>query len=84
MSLLLILEIIRFGKMYPFGPLVDNLMIKFVNDKDPGNILISHIYLLLGCAIPLWLNLTYNFPSLIEYTGILSIAIGDSAVWSSC
>lgn len=70
----------------------------FVNDfldhKDSGTAILSHFYLLTGCAGSLWLDgyvlkffITWKFidvisrPSkLLQYTGILALGLGDAAV----
>lgn len=52
-------------------------------DKN-GNAILSHIYLLLGCALPIWLNRFYVFngsssPSaVLALSGTLSLGVGDS------
>ena len=35
---------------------VADFMERFRDEKDPGPLLLTHIYLLLGCAIPVWLH----------------------------
>lgn len=54
-----------------------------------GNLVVTHIYLLLGCAFPLWVaHLTHQGgeegrpkPNVfVPYAGVLALGIGDSAV----
>ncbi len=47
------------------------------NDLDRGEMVLSHIYLLLGCALPFWLNTASNL-DLSCFSGVISLGIGDS------
>jgi hypothetical protein len=74
-------------------------MNEFLDEKDDGTAILSHFYLLTGCAGSLWLEgwvvfLTIAFlchysngvqrPSrLLQYTGILALGVGDAVV-SGC
>jgi len=57
------------------------------NYRDVGApIILSHLYLLLGCAIPVWVaaagtitSVTYNL-SYLSSLGVTTIAIGDAMV----
>lgn len=69
----------------PLGCLVEKYLRPYVDEKDSGVLIMSHIYLLTACAIPLWLHpnaLTIpkdlSINSLVLLSGILSVGIGDS------
>ncbi|KAJ1976627.1 dolichol kinase [Dimargaris verticillata] len=47
----------------------------FADDHDAGPAVLSHLYLLLGCAVPLWLGLIHPLGSL---AGVLTLGIGDA------
>jgi dolichol kinase len=49
-------EVIRFFKLYPLGEIIHKFMTTFIDQKDTGTAILSHIYLLIGCALPVWLN----------------------------
>lgn len=69
-------------------------MNEFLDQKDSGTAILSHFYLLTGCAGSLWLeeygliliNLRQDLnhhcrPSrLLQYTGILALGVGDALV----
>lgn len=56
-ALFIYLEIIRTKKMWPFSNPLNEFLSRFLEPKDEsGPLLTSPIYLLLGCAIPIWLE----------------------------
>ncbi|KAG0687344.1 hypothetical protein C6P40_002474, partial [Pichia californica] len=76
--ILIIIEILRFNELPPFGKLIKNFFIKFQDEKDNKNeIILSYIYLILGISLPLWIN---NVNKLREssYIGLISLGLGDS------
>ena len=57
MSLLLIVEVLRLGRVPPFGTSIHNYMKMQVDSRDKdGPLFLTHLYLLAGCAMPLWLS----------------------------
>lgn len=46
----------------------------FLNSKESG-LSLSPIYLLIGCALPVWLE---EHPSIIQHSGIILLGIGDT------
>ena len=38
------------------GPAVENSFRVFVDDRDQGPVLLTHIYLLVGLSLPLWMT----------------------------
>ncbi|KAF7317040.1 Dolichol kinase [Mycena chlorophos] len=68
-------EYIRYFAIYPLGAAVHRFMSEFLDTKDSGTAILSHFYLLTGCAGALWLE----GPSwLLQYTGVLVLGIGDA------
>lgn len=56
-------------------PQLDAFMVRCRNaQRDTGIFTLSHIYLLLGCAIPVWMGHTLEEQS----AGIISLGLGDS------
>ena len=45
----------RFFSLWPLGDAIHKVMMQFVDSKDSGLLILSHIYLLAGFALPLWL-----------------------------
>ncbi|KAJ3512879.1 hypothetical protein NLJ89_g3256 [Agrocybe chaxingu] len=69
-------EYVRYFAIYPFGAAVHLFMNEFLDHKDSGTAILSHFYLLTGCAGSLWLE----GPSmLLQFTGILTLGLGDAA-----
>jgi dolichol kinase len=59
-------------------------MTQFIDEKDSSGVITTHIQLLLGCAIPLWLSFRSE-NTFIPVVGILAVAVGDAAAatWGS-
>ncbi len=80
LMMLLAVEVLRCASLLPDS--INTYLISFKDEKDSGSLIITHIYLLLGCALPLWLYES-DFPTVSSYAGLLIIGIGDSAVQCS-
>ena len=55
---------------------LNEFMEKCRNELDSGEMIFSHLYLLLGCAIPFWLN--GNHLKMSSFAGVISLGVGDS------
>lgn len=47
-------EYVRYFALYPFGAAVHVFMNEFLDSKDSGTAILSHFYLLTGCANSVW------------------------------
>jgi dolichol kinase len=70
------LELARFGKV---APAVESFMRSFTDARDSGQLIITHIYLLIGCAAPLWIDSRFDLHPMAAFTGLLIVGIGDAA-----
>jgi dolichol kinase len=70
------LELARFGKV---APAVESFMRSFTDARDSGQLIITHIYLLIGCAAPLWIDNRFDLHPMAAFTGLLIVGIGDAA-----
>jgi hypothetical protein len=73
-------EYARYFALYPIGAGMHLFFTEFVDSKDCGPVILSHFFLLCGCAGPLWLE---GKPGIRLYTGVLSLGVGDSMVCHS-
>jgi dolichol kinase len=55
-SFLLVAEYMRLVRVPPFGIHIHDFMVAYVDEKDRGVLVMTHLYLLLGCAIPVWVR----------------------------
>ena len=56
--LFLALECLRAAQLAPLGDAVARFVAPYVDGRDlRGPVVVSHIFLLVGCAVPLWLSL---------------------------
>jgi len=59
LSLFLVLEVLRASQIYPFAKFIGLFLAPYVDGRDlKGPMVISHVFLLVGCAIPFWLSLS--------------------------
>jgi dolichol kinase len=54
------------------GEKIDTFMRSFIDERDSGSLILTHLYLLVGCAAPVWLYTPAN-PS--EGTQLLSLTL---------
>jgi len=81
LSLFILAEYIRWAKLPPFAQKMSVFMKSYLDLRDSGSVILTHSYLLLGCALPLWLHmhvLAVTHPSAIQaaldsYTSFHSI-----------
>ncbi|KAF8623616.1 hypothetical protein AX17_007319 [Amanita inopinata Kibby_2008] len=74
-ALFIFAEYIRYFAIYPFGAVIHVFMNDFLDQKDNGTAILSHFYLLTGCAGSVWLE---SPTRLLQYTGIFALGIGDA------
>ena len=69
-------EYARYFALYPIGASLHIFFSEFVDsrDKDSGPVILSHFYLLTGCAGGLWLE----GGGIKRFTGVLAIGVGDA------
>lgn len=68
-------EYVRYFALYPFGASVHLFMNEFLDHKDSGTAILSHFYLLTGCAGSVWFE---GSSRLLLYTGTLAVGVGDA------
>ena len=61
---------------------IHELYSSFLDEKEnPNGFLYTHVGLVFGCALPLWISVSHQSPShllLLPYLGILSLGVGDA------
>ncbi|EKX50018.1 hypothetical protein GUITHDRAFT_104416 [Guillardia theta CCMP2712] len=82
-ALLVSLELIRASRIRPFSASLERVVAVHVDERDSGVFIFTHIYLLVGCALPSWLT-PYQGPrgrfSILEpLAGALIVGVGDTA-----
>lgn len=68
-------EYVRYFALWPFGVSVHLFLNEFLDSKDSGTAILSHFYLLAGCASPLWLE---GRSEILSAFGVISLGIGDA------
>ncbi|KAK3053220.1 dolichol kinase [Extremus antarcticus] len=58
LAVFLLLEIIRAGQVQPLGNAISRFVAPYVDGRDlRGPVVVSHFFLLIGCAVPMWFSL---------------------------
>ncbi|KZT42170.1 hypothetical protein SISSUDRAFT_1030673 [Sistotremastrum suecicum HHB10207 ss-3] len=71
-------EYVRYFALYPFNNSVHLFLSEFIDpndNKDEGAAILSHFYLLTGCAGTLWLE---GSSRTLDVTGTIALGIGDA------
>lgn len=81
-------EVLRIFRVPPFGAHLQQFMEPFVDRRDEGVAVLTHIYLLLGCAIPIWCDVVLRTvsrepgenmqPTMLPFSGLVSITLSNS------
>lgn len=94
LSIFLLLDLFRASQLPPISKALTYFLAPYVDGRDHrGPVVVSHIFLLIGCAIPLWLSLgaterTGDSPfagwdirsrDLSMVSGIVCVGMGDAA-----
>ena len=86
--LLLVLDGLRAVRAPGVGQALHTYMVQFTDERDEGVLILTHVYLLLGCAMPVWLavlgetadeELAGRSTLLFALGGVLTVGIGDTA-----
>ncbi|EOD38721.1 hypothetical protein EMIHUDRAFT_122165 [Emiliania huxleyi CCMP1516] len=51
-----LLELVRVGALPPLARPLAAFLAAFIDSRDAGTLVLTHIYLLAGCALPVWLQ----------------------------
>ncbi|CAO3670968.1 unnamed protein product [Rhizopus stolonifer] len=76
LSAFIYLEYLRYFAVWPWGKNLHIFLTEFIDNRDLGPVILSHLYLLIGCASPVWIKSSSMLASL---SGILALGFGDSA-----
>lgn len=77
LSLFLFSEWIRLSELYLISNAIHNFISPFFDEKDKGVLKISHISLLLGCSLSMWLSMEPSHP-LLTFSGLAITGVGDA------
>jgi len=74
-------EWLRLSLLPPLGSVIESFIGSFVDSRDQGIVVLSHMYLLLACAVPVWsAGVVAPTHALVAYSGLIVVGIGDAAV----
>lgn len=72
-----LLENVRINRLPPLGALIDQVFRQFIDEKDAGLLTLTHIYLLVGFSLPIWIVSELQ-ADLVFASGLITIGIGDT------
>ena len=94
LAVFLLLDLFRASQLPPLSRPLTNFLAPYVDGRDHrGPVIVSHIFLLIGCSIPLWLSLAslprggqrpwegWEAPTrdLSMISGVVCVGMGDAA-----
>ncbi|KOS19584.1 Dolichol kinase sec59 [Escovopsis weberi] len=94
LTVFLILDLLRASQLPPLSKPIASFLAPYVDGRDfRGPVVISHIFLLIGCAVPLWLSLAslpragsgylagWEVPTreVSMVSGVVCVGLGDAA-----
>lgn len=92
LAIFLILEVIRAGQVPPLGTAIGRFVAPYVDGRDlRGPMVVSHVFLLIGCAIPFWLScaafprdeagwdISFDARETAMVAGVICVGMGDAA-----
>ncbi|KAK1599503.1 cytidylyltransferase [Colletotrichum navitas] len=94
LAIFLILDLLRASQLPPLSKPIASFLTPYVDGRDhKGPVVISHLFLLIGCAIPLWLSLAtlprtgshyltgWEVPTreVSMVAGVVCVGLGDAA-----
>ncbi|KAK2741236.1 hypothetical protein FQN57_005698 [Myotisia sp. PD_48] len=94
LAIFLLLELFRASRLPPVSKAITNFLAPYIDGRDRrGPVVVSHIFLLLGCALPLWLSLagkkhSGSYPwegwdvqgrDISMVSGVVCVGMGDAA-----
>ncbi|CAI5726708.1 unnamed protein product [Peronospora destructor] len=79
LSSFVLVECMRALALPPFGQAVAEFMRSFIDHREGGRVILTHSYLLLGCALPLWLaSSSSRISTVAANAGVLALGVGDA------
>lgn len=94
LAIFLLLDLFRASQLPPLSRPLTHFLAPYVDGRDHrGPVIVSHIFLLIGCSIPLWLSLAaidrtgqgpwegWDIPTrdLSMVSGVICVGMGDAA-----
>ncbi|KAH7295146.1 hypothetical protein KP509_27G034700 [Ceratopteris richardii] len=74
LAVFVVIEMIRIMRVPPLGEPVHRFMTAFTDARDSDLLILSHFSLLIGCALPVWLNGSTHDRPLARFAGVASVA----------
>ncbi|XP_045324519.1 dolichol kinase [Leopardus geoffroyi] len=86
LAVFIFLEYVRYFRIKPLGHTLRSLLSLFLDERDSGPLILTHIYLLLGMSLPIWLvprpctqkGSLGGARALVPYAGVLAVGVGDT------
>uniref|UniRef100_M4B4Q0 dolichol kinase n=1 Tax=Hyaloperonospora arabidopsidis (strain Emoy2) TaxID=559515 RepID=M4B4Q0_HYAAE len=79
LGIFFLLECVRALALPPFGQSLALFLRTFIDHREAGRVILTHSYLLLGSALPLWLAPSSSRSSaLVMNAGVLALGTGDA------
>jgi len=82
-AVLVLIEYTRIYRVPPFGTWLHSYMHTYTDSRDEGVVIMTHMYLLIGCTAPLWFfyNSSINpaLAKICSFSGLVVLGAADAA-----
>ncbi|KAJ9445142.1 Dolichol kinase EVAN [Diplonema papillatum] len=75
-SVFIVIEALRMSGVEPIASATSGVMKPYLEEKDKGDAVLTHLHLLLGCAMPVWFVFTAHHGGLFSARSLLSAVSG--------
>ena len=75
-SVFVVIECMRITEVQPLSQAVNSVMNRYIDEKDGGTVVMTHIYLLLGLAMPVWYVFVSYHGGVFSARSLLSATTG--------
>ena len=78
---MIFVEVIRCSGLLPSKSknALDSFMGSFTDERDAGSIFTTHLSLLLGASVPIWMSTLMDLGPILTLSGLVCLGVGDTA-----
>lgn len=77
---MMVVETLRISTVKPLSEIIETTTVPLLDSRDEGVVVMTHMYLLIGCAMPLWMTHLGGISEggVVAAAGVISLGISDA------